>query len=62
MSLVVSYLFQVLEPSFRQPYQNVNRWFTTLINQPQFKAVLGDVELCDKMTQFDGITFSLCII
>ncbi|WP_411027478.1 glutathione binding-like protein, partial [Salmonella sp. s54925] len=28
---------QVLEPSFREPYGNVNRWFTTLINQPDSK-------------------------
>lgn len=38
----------VLEPSVRTPYTNVNRWFTTLINQKQFKNVLGDVKLCDK--------------
>jgi elongation factor 1-gamma len=38
----------VLEPSVRSPYTNVNRWFTTLVNQPQFKKVLGDVKLCDK--------------
>eukprot|EP00061_Rhincodon_typus_P007510 g29273.t1 len=35
---------QVLEPSFRQPYTNMNRWFITCINQPQFKAVLGEVK------------------
>ena len=29
---------------------NVNRWFTTIINQPSVKAVLGTVELCDKVT------------
>lgn len=45
---------QVLEPAFRQPYPNVNRWFVTCINQPQFKAVLGEVKLCEKMAQFDG--------
>lgn len=45
---------QVLEPSFRQPYPNVNRWFVTCVNQPQFKAVLGEVKLCEKMAQFDG--------
>jgi len=38
----------VLEPSVRAPYTNVNRWFTTLINQQQFKKVLGDIKLCDK--------------
>lgn len=46
--------WQVLEPAFREPYVNVNRWFTTCINQPQFKAVLGEVELCTKMATFDG--------
>ncbi|XP_031698384.1 elongation factor 1-gamma-like [Anarrhichthys ocellatus] len=45
---------QVLEPSFRQPYPNVTRWFVTCVNQPQFKTVLGEVKLCDKMAQFDG--------
>lgn len=45
---------QVLEPSFRQPYSNVTRWFVTCVNQPQFKAVLGEVKLCEKMSQFDG--------
>ncbi|KAL8184279.1 UNVERIFIED_CONTAM: Elongation factor 1-gamma [Gekko kuhli] len=49
---------QVLEPSFRQPYGNVNRWFVTCINQPQFKAVLGEVKLCEKMAQFDAKKFS----
>jgi len=44
----------VLEPSFRDQFPNVNRWFTTLINQSQFKAVLGDVKLCDKAAQFDA--------
>ncbi|KAJ8911144.1 hypothetical protein NQ315_004434 [Exocentrus adspersus] len=35
-----------LEPDYRKPFANVNRWFTTLINQPEVKAVLGDVVLC----------------
>ena len=45
---------QVLEPAFRSPYVNVNRWFLTCVNQPQFKAVLGEVEICTKMASFDG--------
>ena len=44
----------VLEPNFREPYGNVNRWFLTVINQPQFKSVIGEVKLCDKMAQFDA--------
>lgn len=46
--------WQVLEPSFRQAFPNTNRWFLTCINQPQFRAILGEVKLCEKMAQFDG--------
>merc|ERR1712121_108304 len=45
---------QVLDDGFRKAYQNVNRWFTTMINQPNVKKVLGDVKLCTKMAQFDA--------
>jgi len=48
----------VLDPAFRAPYTNVNRWFQTVVNQPQAKAVLGDVALADKMAQFDAKKFS----
>ncbi|RXG59839.1 Elongation factor 1-gamma [Armadillidium vulgare] len=48
----------VLEPSFREPYINTNRWFMTMINQPQVKAVIGDFKLCEKMAQFDGKKFA----
>merc|ERR1712002_70192 len=53
------HLYQyVLEPSFRKPFQNVNRWFTTIINQPQVKSVVGDIKLCEKMAQFDNKKFA----
>ena len=45
---------QVFDPSFRDPYVNVHRWFTTCINQPQFKEVLGDFKICTKAATFDG--------
>lgn len=48
----------VLEPAFRKPFGNVNRWFTTMINQPNVKKVLGSVKLCEKMAQFDAKKFS----
>jgi elongation factor 1-gamma len=47
----------VLEPSVRKPFMNVTRWFETLINQPEFKAVLGQVTLCDKPAHFDNAKF-----
>lgn len=49
---------QVLDPNFRKPFANVNRWFVTLVNQPQFKAVLGDVKLCDKVAEVDHKKFA----
>merc|ERR1711874_399985 len=45
---------QVPEPAFRKPFVNVTRWFTTVVNQPNVKAVLGQVNLCAKMAEFDG--------
>ncbi|NXR34296.1 EF1G factor, partial [Zosterops hypoxanthus] len=57
ISLVCALLWlykQVLDPAFRGPFGNVNRWFLTCLNQPQFKAVLGEVQLCQRMAQFDG--------
>jgi len=48
----------VLEPAFREPFINVNRWFTTLVNQQEFKKVLGDTKLCEKMAQFDAKKYS----
>jgi len=49
-------LFQwIIEPSIRETYPNVTRWFLTLINQKQFQAVIGaDFKLCEKTAQFDG--------
>merc|ERR1719145_225091 len=51
---MLSLFKSVLDPAFRKPYINVTRWFTTVINQPNVKAVLGDVVLCSKMTEFDS--------
>jgi hypothetical protein len=42
----------------RKPYQNVNRWFTTVVNQPEFKAVIGEFKLCEKMAEFDPKKFA----
>jgi len=44
----------VLDPKFRAPYCNLNRWFMTCINQPQFKKVLGEVKIAETMAQFDN--------
>merc|ERR1712142_339044 len=49
---------QVLEPAFRKPFVNVTRWFTTVVNQPNVKGVLGEVTLCAKMAEFDAKKFA----
>eukprot|EP01027_Heterolobosea_sp_BB2_P022187 GEZU01032652.1.p1 GENE.GEZU01032652.1~~GEZU01032652.1.p1 ORF type:complete len:425 (-),score=222.10 GEZU01032652.1:670-1896(-) len=41
----------VFEPSVRAPFTHINRWFNTCINQPNFKAVLGEVTLCVKAAE-----------
>lgn len=43
----------VFDPGFRKSFQNVNRWYTTCVNQVQFKKVIGDVKLCEKMMVAD---------
>merc|ERR1711962_848635 len=49
---------QVMDPNFRKPFMNVTRWFTTVINQPNAKGVLGAVALCSKMAKFDAKKFA----
>merc|ERR1719439_94207 len=49
---------QVLDPSFREPFMNVTRWFTTVINQPNAKDVIGSFALCSKMAEFDAKKFA----
>jgi elongation factor 1-gamma len=40
---------KVLDPSFRKSFVNVNRWFLTVVNQPNFRAFVPEVKLTDKM-------------
>merc|ERR1712032_1043942 len=47
-----------MDPAFRGAFGNVNRWFTTVVNQPNAKAVLGEVVLCSKESQFDAKKFA----
>ncbi|XP_063707459.1 elongation factor 1-gamma [Culicoides brevitarsis] len=48
----------VLDPAFRATVVNVNRWFLTILNQPQVKAVVKDFTLCTKPSQFDAKKFA----
>lgn len=52
------HLYQyVLEPSLRKPYQNVNRWFQTVIYQPESIKVIGTFKLADKTLEYDPKKF-----
>lgn len=48
----------VLDPSFRAPFGSVTRWFTTVLNQPQVKAVVKNFTLCAKAAEFDAKKFA----
>jgi len=41
----------VLDVGFRKAFNHLNRWFLTAVNQPNFKAVYGEVKLAEKMAQ-----------
>jgi len=53
-SLLLAYQV-VLEPSIRNAFPNVNRWFLTFVNQPQVKTIVGEVKLNEK----EGVTTAL---
>jgi elongation factor 1-gamma len=44
----------VADETFRKAYPNTNRWFNTVVNQPEFKKATGEVKLCTKEAKFDA--------
>ncbi|KAM4611224.1 elongation factor 1-gamma-like isoform 2-T2 [Discoglossus pictus] len=42
----------VFEPSYREPYVSLNRWFTTCINSPVFTAAVGKTPLCKEAHRY----------
>lgn len=54
VAMTLLHLYQyVLEPKLRAPYQNVNRWFQTIVYQPESIAVIGNFKLADKTLECD---------
>ena len=41
----------VLDPAFRKPFVNLNRWFQTILHQPQVSSVVGDITLCPAVAE-----------
>eukprot|EP01137_Pigoraptor_chileana_P026010 Opistho-2@96375 len=50
-STLVPLYENVLDVATRKAFGNVNRWFVTLINQKEFKTVLGDFKLVETAKQ-----------
>lgn len=46
------------DPAFRKPFFAVNRWFNTILNQPQVKAVVKNFTFAEKEGQFDPKKFA----
>lgn len=46
-SLLPAYI-HVLDLETKNPFLNVNRWFDTILHQPQVSKVVGSVKLCEK--------------
>lgn len=44
----------VADKAFLKPYGNVVRYFNTCVNQPEFKAVIGDVKMCAAENHAEG--------
>ncbi|KAF9087818.1 Elongation factor 1-gamma [Mortierella sp. AM989] len=42
----------VFDEPFRKSYPAVTRWFNTIVNQPNFKAVAGEFKLCETALKF----------
>lgn len=53
MENLLCYCYEFADFCCRKSFQNVNRWFVTIVNQPQVKAVLGEVKLADKPPTYD---------
>lgn len=59
VAMTLLHLYQyILEPELRKPYQNVNRWFQTVIYQPESIAVIGAFKLADKTIEYDPKKFA----
>lgn len=48
----------VLDAASRKKFVNVTRWFLTVVHQPYVKEVLSEVELCEKIPQFNQTKFN----
>jgi len=45
---LIPLLSEIIDAGFRKQYPNMIRWYETVINQPQFLEVVGEVKYCSK--------------
>lgn len=38
----------ICDKTYLESFDHVRRWFTTCVNQPEFRAVVGQVTMCKK--------------
>jgi glutathione S-transferase len=43
----------VFDEEYRKPFSNVTRYFLTMVNQPEFKQVIGEITLPKNMAVYD---------
>lgn len=43
---------QLFDEEFRKPFPNVTRYFMTVVNQPEFKKVMGEVSLAKETAKY----------
>ena len=48
----------VADEAFRKPFQNLNRWFLTVVNKTHFRQVAGELKLAVKAPEFDAQRFA----
>ena len=51
---VMCLLAQLFDEAFRKDFPNVQRWFSTLVNQPEFKKVMGEVALAKEALTYQA--------
>jgi elongation factor 1-gamma len=55
--LLLLYQHVLEDGAYRKPFAYTTRWFSTVINQPKVKEIVGEVKLCVKEAQFDNKKF-----
>jgi len=48
----------VADEKFRKAFSNTNRWFTTVVNQTNFRKVAGEVKLADRCAEFNADAYA----